>query len=244
MTSIQDVCSWPNADMPRAALLSHRARAVSLGPFVEPGVTTRRQAGIVELRLAMVPRITLVLLCAGAAVTAPVLVGAQDESFPVLRGRVLVVHDGDTIKVQLDSGPISIRFFGIDAPELSQSYGLESRRALAKLVDGREVDIEPTGQNSYERMVAVVYVGRTNVNEAMIKSGDAWVARKYVRKRQNAAWCAYENVARESRLGLWAQPATKWIDPDEWRDRKRRHYKYHDYSAETTSRCFQALGRR
>ena len=168
---------------------------------------------------------------------------AQDDSTPVLRGTVLDIHDGDTIKVQLDSGPISIRFHGIDAPELNQSHGKVSRTALQKLVRGRHVDLEPTGQESYDRMVAIVYVGDTNVNERMIKDGEAWAARKYLRKDQDAEWCAYENAARQSHSGLWRQSPKDWIDPREWYHREKRHYKYTDYSQETTARCLSAIGK-
>ena len=43
---------------------------------------------------------------------------------PVLVGTVLSVTDGDTIKVQLSSGPMSVRFHSIDAPEKDQPWGM------------------------------------------------------------------------------------------------------------------------
>jgi hypothetical protein len=61
------------------------------------------------------------------------------------------VHDGDTIKVRLNSGPLSVRFFGIDAPELKQAQGAASRNTLARLVEDKIVDMEPIGQTSYDR---------------------------------------------------------------------------------------------
>jgi endonuclease YncB( thermonuclease family) len=179
-----------------------------------------------------------------AIVTIAVRACAQEPTL-VLRGKVVDVHDGDTIKVLLenDKVPTDVRFHGIDAPELNQSHGVESRGALAKLVDGKDVDIEPTGQFSYERMIAIVYVGDVNVNEQMIKDGEAWAARKYLRKRQDAEWCALENSARELGRGLWAQPSSEWKDPREWYYRKKRNYKYTDYSAETTAKCLAAIGK-
>jgi hypothetical protein len=77
------------------------------------------------------------------------------------------------------------------------------------------VDLEPIGQTSYERLVAVVYVGDVNVNEAMVKSGEARAARKYLRKREDAAWCAYENGARvrgtsgRGFAGRWVYPCSR-----------------------------------
>ena len=145
--------------------------------------------------------------------------------------------------MQLSSGPINVRFFAIDAPELNQSHGKESRLALQKLVAGRQVDLEPIGQESYDRMVAIVYLGDTNVNERLIKDGEAWAARKYLRKKQDAEWCTYEDAARQSHSGLWGQAPKDWIDPREWFHRKKRHYSFKDYSQETTAKCLVAIGK-
>ena len=183
------------------------------------------------------------LSCALAVLALVATAYADDSSTLVLRGKVFDVHDGDTIKVQLDSGPISVRFFGIDAPELKQAHGAESRNALARLVENKIVELEPIGQTSYDRLVAIVYVGDVNVNEEMVKSGEAWAARKYLRKRAESSWCAYENAARQMRRGLWSQRPEEWIDPREWYHRKKRHYKYKDYSAETTAKCIAAIGK-
>ena len=189
-------------------------------------------------------RLKLPRLCSALAVLALVATAyAEDSSTPVLRGKVFDVHDGDTIKVQLDSGPIKVRFHGVDAPELNQAHGGESRNALLRLVNNRVVDLEPIGQSSYDRLVAIVYVGDVNVNEAMVKSGEAWAARKYLRKRDDADWCAYENAARQMRRGLWSQRPEDWIDPREWYHRKKRHYVYKDHSAETTAKCIAAIGK-
>ena len=108
---------------------------------------------------------------------------------------------------------------------------------------GKQVDLELIGQESYDRMVAMVYVGDTNVNERMIKDGEAWAARKYLRKNEDAVWCAYENAARQSHSGLWGEQPENWIDPQEWRHRKKRDYKYKDHSQETTAKCLAAIGK-
>ena len=46
------------------------------------------------------------------------------------------------------------------------------------------------------------------------------------------------------RRGLWSQRSEDWIDPGEWRHRKKRHYKYTDYRGETTTKCVGAIGKR
>ena len=55
---------------------------------------------------------------------------ASGVSTEVLLGTVIAVHDGDTITLKNESGQKKIRLAGIDAPELNQPYGVESRGAL------------------------------------------------------------------------------------------------------------------
>jgi micrococcal nuclease len=66
----------------------------------------------------------ILALCLFAPLTAlPVL--AQD-SLPVLVGTVTKIVDGDTIDVQLSSGPIRVPLHGIDTPERGQPGAKEA----------------------------------------------------------------------------------------------------------------------
>jgi micrococcal nuclease len=89
------------------------------------------------------------------ALTAVALIAAAhaDSASPVLVGRVTKVIDGDTIDVQLDSGPIRVRFHGIDAPEKAQPHGMEATAALSTWILNKEVRLEPFEQDRYERLV-------------------------------------------------------------------------------------------
>ena len=70
----------------------------------------------------------------------PDLYWTQDN--PRLVGVVTGVIDGDTIKVQLSSGPITVRLANIDAPELGQSGGGAATRALDSRILGKEVSLD------------------------------------------------------------------------------------------------------
>ena len=167
---------------------------------------------------------------------------AWEPEGPVLAGRVLRIVDGDTLDVMLDSGKIRVRMYSIDAPEHDQPGGAASKQALAGFLDDAEVDLEPTGQETYGRMVAVVYRGDENINAAMIEAGEAWVSREYAR---DARYCEAEMAARAAGLGVWALPADQQIAPWDWRAVQRgRQDGYSDYSGETLERCVAALGRR
>ena len=59
-----------------------------------------------------------------------------------ITGTVSSVHDGDTITVAGNS----IRLDSIDAPELMQAYGIQSRDNLANLVIGQSVTVTYAGR--------------------------------------------------------------------------------------------------
>jgi endonuclease YncB( thermonuclease family) len=165
--------------------------------------------------------------------------GAQQ---PVLSGTVTRVIDGDTIEVQLSSGPIRVRMHSIDTPEKDQPWGPEAQVALAARVNGKRVDLEPVTQDHYDRLVAVVFLGSENINAWMVQQGDAWAYRDYL---EDPSYCAWEAVARASKLGLWSLPPGSRVAPWEWRAAGRGNTAgFTDYSSETAAGCVAAMHRR
>jgi endonuclease YncB( thermonuclease family) len=142
------------------------------------------------------------------------LAGAAAE----LRGRVVGVHDGDTLTL-LDAGnrQIKIRLNQIDAPELGQDFGRASKQSLADLVFGKEVRVVVADTDKYSRTVGTVWNGTRDVNLAQIQSGMAWAYRKYLR---DPAYLDAETAAKNARKGLWSQPAA--LPPWEYRHPERR----------------------
>ncbi len=76
---------------------------------------------------------------AAALIFALVVTAAEAAT---LSGRVVGVHDGDTITV-LDAGrqQHKIRLAGIDAPESKQAFGNRSKQNLSKWVYNRQVTV-------------------------------------------------------------------------------------------------------
>jgi len=53
-------------------------------------------------------------------------------------GKVVGVHDEDTLTILLDSKEtIKVRLFGIDAPEMGQAFGSNAKEALSRLTFGK-----------------------------------------------------------------------------------------------------------
>lgn len=132
-----------------------------------------------------------------------------------LSGRVIGVHDGDTITLLVAGNQqVKVRLDGIDAPELAQPYGQKAKQALSDFVFGKDARIESAGQDKYGRTLGTVYVGTINVNAMLIQKGMAWVYRQYPHPPE---WERLEEFARNTSAGLWALQPDQRMPPWEWR---------------------------
>ena len=129
-----------------------------------------------------------------------------------LSGRVVSIHDGDTITILQNKTQIKVRLFGIDAPELKQPYGKKSKQFLANLIAGEVVEVEENGKDRYKRTIGTVYLNGKDINAQMVANGYAWAYRKFSKK-----YTPQESQAKKQRLGLWQDKEP--IPPWEWRRR-------------------------
>lgn len=137
------------------------------------------------------------------------------ESPPDLAGRVVSVHDGDTLTIIApDKQQVRMRLHGIDAPEFRQPFGNRAKEELNALVYGKVVTIRQMGQDQYNRMLGRVFVADLDVNLAMVERGYAW---RYVAYSSDPALIAAEERARAGKRGLWADKNP--VPPWEWRRR-------------------------
>lgn len=142
-----------------------------------------------------------------------------------ITGTVKKVIDGDTIIVIDDDqeiiktnhdkviiqlqGKYKIRLADIDAPELKQPFGEQSKTHLQTLLDEQKVLIKFHQIDIYGRIVGTVYLinvfgFKTNesINEKMVKNGFAWWFRDYSKK----IWFEkLENDAKLNKRGLWCE---------------------------------------
>ena len=116
-------------------------------------------------------------------------------------GKVVGVHDGDTLSVLRNGRAIKLRLNAIDAPELHQSFGQQSRKSLSGLCYGRFASVEPVSQDKYDRIVARVLCGGRDVNAEQLRRGMAWHYTQYSHSQELQA---LEDEARSHRRGLWS----------------------------------------
>jgi len=136
-------------------------------------------------------------------------------------GRVTRVKDGDSLMIYRPDvrRESEVRLAGIDAPELAQPWGIQSRSALRRLIAGRTVRVEVTDRDRYNRLVGKLHLGRTYVNARMAYDGNAWAFARYLPDPQIRAG---HDAARRAGRGLWSLPPDQRIPPATWRARHPR----------------------
>ncbi|MCX8000200.1 MAG: thermonuclease family protein [Leptospiraceae bacterium] len=145
-----------------------------------------------------------------------------------LLATVVKVVDGDTLRIQGKSvpptarrykdGTLGVRLKGIDAPELTQPYGRESKTNLEKLILGKTVIIHISDLDRYGRIVGYVFFNGKNINLEQVKSGYAWAYIEYLERPYISEFYEAEKNARDKKIGIWKNPNP--IPP--WEYRKRR----------------------
>ena len=150
------------------------------------------------------------------------LLAAGTSAADIVTGRIVGVHDGDTVTL-LDGSQIQhrIRLSQIDAPEIGhgrgkpgQPFGQRSKQSLSDLVYGQPAHAECETRDKYGRQVCTVWVGTIDANLEQVRRGMAWVYRKYAR---DSAYYQAEEEAKGAKRGLWSDPGA--LPPWEWRHR-------------------------
>jgi micrococcal nuclease len=98
-----------------------------------------------------------------------------------------------------------VRLIGIDAPELSQPGGEESRKYLTRLILNKGVTLK-TGyedRDKYRRLLRFVYLGNLCINEEMINQGYA-EARYSTDDPLREHYIQLEMEAETAKAGLWS----------------------------------------
>ena len=125
------------------------------------------------------------------------------------------VVDGDTIRAEAKGREIKIRLVEIDAPEINQPFGAQSKNFLNRLLNEKDVTLISQGEDRYGRTLGAIYANGESANALMIKSGFAWVYDRYVK---DSSLYKYQDQAKAENLGLWRakDPIAPWV----WRKQK------------------------
>ena len=129
-------------------------------------------------------------------------------------GVVTKVIDGDSVVIRHGNTSKKIRLSYIDAPEVSQDHGEDSKFFLKNIVLDKTVLVDTKRKDKYGRHLSDLYIHSNiesiYVNAKMIKSGNAWVYKRY---RSNTYLINLENHARSNKIGIWKNdnPMEPWV---------------------------------
>ncbi len=135
-------------------------------------------------------------------------------------GKITKVQDGNTFWVELSNGETdSVKFYGIDCPELKQQYGIAAKEHLESQVH-REVELKYKGRDRDNYMLAIVtYTTKKGekiiLNEELLANGYAW-KNKFTDEK---SYEKLEKQARKSKVGLWRNDNPT----PPWEYRKQKH---------------------
>ena len=125
---------------------------------------------------------------------------------------VVRVVDGDTIEVNVAGEPYTLRYIGIDTPEIAHSgqplepFGPEASSRNSELVLDRDVRLEKDVSETdyFGRLLRYVWIGDTLINEQLVREGYAHASRYPPDVRHQDRLAAAEREALELSRGLWS----------------------------------------
>lgn len=135
---------------------------------------------------------------------------------------VLSTIDGDTITARYCCGDtttpqITVRLYGIDAPETDQPGGTEATRFVTGWLADRSLLLREHGTDRYGRIIGEILAEGSpavlTLNTELVRRGLAWWYREYAQDDQ--ALAQWEARAREGNRGIWKQESP--VPPWEWR---------------------------
>lgn len=120
------------------------------------------------------------------------------------------IYDGDTLRVRSSKGEVlKVRTACVDAPELKQKFGEESRNYFRWVIGkgNNKIKLQPITVDRYGRTVAQLWNDNGLIQSQMTIAGWAYGYEQY--KKDCPNWEAIESTqayAKENKLGLWKLP--------------------------------------
>jgi len=124
------------------------------------------------------------------------------------------VIDGDTIEVSIESETYTVRYIGVDTPEMDDNR--PEYRALAEaatqanrdMVEDKVVNLEKdvSETDQYGRLLRYVFVGYDFVNAELVSEGYAWAKSYPPDTKYDALFHDLESEAENAGLGVWSLP--------------------------------------
>jgi micrococcal nuclease len=151
------------------------------------------------------------ILAAVVLVASPFYSNQAFASPPLREGRVLKIHDGDTVTIVMDGKEYRTRLIGIDAPEMGQRpWGGKAKEHLMSLIKATDwsvfVETDIVQFDKYNRLLAYLYSrNREFINERMLLDGYAVLFTIQPNSKHVDRFKKAQRIAREQRRGIWGE---------------------------------------
>jgi len=152
--------------------------------------------------------------------TPPTVVLPASTQWSTVRMKRVV--DADTYEVETARGRAQVRLLGADAPETNQPFGRQAMDSVARVLQGRAVQIQPRGVDAFGRNLAAVRLrpatfrrsGPVALDSLLVVRGWAWV---YTSNQPDSGRRAQQQQAQAAGRGLWKCGLQGPIAPSVWR---------------------------
>lgn len=156
-------------------------------------------------------------------VAYPNLAQIRSTSSSLQQAKLVKIVDGDTVDIEMLNCRVPwhgnqqicrVRLACIDTPEKGQNPFFENaKNRIEQLIPvGTSVTVRDTGDTSYNRIVAEIFLANRSVNLQMVRDGQAVNYCKYLNKNcssDRAAYITAETTAKKEGLGIW-NPKQPW----------------------------------
>src|SRR5687768_10735860 len=72
--------------------------------------------------------------------------------------KVIGIKDGDTVELLVNNSPVTVRLYGVDAPEKAQPFGTQAKNFASQLAIGKFVTLEEKGKDRYGRTIGEIFL--------------------------------------------------------------------------------------
>lgn len=127
--------------------------------------------------------------------------------------KVIRVVDGDTIDINIDGQSVRVRLIGVNTPETVhpskpvECFGKEASNYTNRMLYGKNIQLELDSSqdsfDSYNRLLAYVYIDGNNFNYMLIRNGYAYEYTYNVPYKYQTEFKKAQYYASANNIGLW-----------------------------------------
>ncbi len=147
------------------------------------------------------------------------------QTYQPFDATVTRVIDGDTLEVRIEGTTLSVRLWGIDAPETKQPNGPASTDYLTNLAPPQtRLSLHPVTMDRYQRLVAVTGLAQHPddwaINVKLVAFGHAYHVDNF-ESEGNSCLTEAQRHARQNQAGLWRNAPNGGAKPWDYRQMQK-----------------------